>query len=60
MTSLLAGLCHSNPGDKKEGQVIMSLLKAGFNRRLVENLNEMHWHNELLMLEYNDVRSQVE
>ncbi|KAI1904152.1 hypothetical protein AGOR_G00002740 [Albula goreensis] len=43
----------------REEVSVMPLISAGFNRRYVENGNVMSCYNELLQLEYGEVRSQV-
>ncbi|KAJ7994587.1 hypothetical protein DPEC_G00251020 [Dallia pectoralis] len=43
--------------DREEASV-MPLINAGFNRRYVENTNMMACYNELLQLEYGEVRAQ--
>ncbi|XP_031296491.2 high affinity cAMP-specific and IBMX-insensitive 3',5'-cyclic phosphodiesterase 8A isoform X2 [Camelus dromedarius] len=44
--------------DREESSV-MSLLAAGFTRRYVENPSPMACYNELLQLEFGEVRSQL-
>ena len=44
--------------DKDEAS-ILPLLNAGFSRRIVENPNTAACLNELLQLEYGEVRSQI-
>ncbi|XP_076025681.1 high affinity cAMP-specific and IBMX-insensitive 3',5'-cyclic phosphodiesterase 8A [Genypterus blacodes] len=43
--------------DREEASV-MPLINAGFNRRYVENANVMACYNELLQLEYGELRAQ--
>ncbi|KAM8782791.1 high affinity cAMP-specific and IBMX-insensitive 3',5'-cyclic phosphodiesterase 8A isoform 2-T2 [Rhynchonycteris naso] len=45
-------------GDREESSV-MPLIAAGFTRRYVENPNLMACYNELLQLEFGEVRSQL-
>ncbi|XP_076980418.1 high affinity cAMP-specific and IBMX-insensitive 3',5'-cyclic phosphodiesterase 8A isoform X2 [Tamandua tetradactyla] len=45
-------------GDKEESSV-MPLIAAGFTRRYVENPSIMACYNELLQLEFGEVRSQL-
>ncbi|KAM7048304.1 high affinity cAMP-specific and IBMX-insensitive 3',5'-cyclic phosphodiesterase 8A isoform 2-T2 [Molossus nigricans] len=43
----------------KEDSSVMPLIAAGFTRRYVENPNLMACYNELLQLEFGEVRSQL-
>ncbi|XP_007943312.2 high affinity cAMP-specific and IBMX-insensitive 3',5'-cyclic phosphodiesterase 8A [Orycteropus afer afer] len=45
-------------GDREESSV-MPLIAAGFTRRYVENPSVMACYNELIQLEYGEVRSQL-
>nr|XP_014340305.1 PREDICTED: high affinity cAMP-specific and IBMX-insensitive 3',5'-cyclic phosphodiesterase 8A isoform X2 [Latimeria chalumnae] len=45
------------PGDREEASV-MPLISAGFTRRYIENPNIMACYNELIQLEFGEVRSQ--
>lgn len=45
------------PSDRDETS-IMPLISAGFTRRYVENTNVMACYNELIQLEYGEVRAQ--
>ena len=57
--AIVGAIACSNVGDKKDGQPVLPLLKAGFNRRIQENVNEKEWLNELTMLEHNDLKNKV-
>ncbi|XP_036590804.1 high affinity cAMP-specific and IBMX-insensitive 3',5'-cyclic phosphodiesterase 8A isoform X2 [Trichosurus vulpecula] len=45
-------------GEREEAS-IMPLIAAGFTRRYIENSNIMACYNELIQLEYGEVRSQL-
>ncbi|XP_071794731.1 high affinity cAMP-specific and IBMX-insensitive 3',5'-cyclic phosphodiesterase 8B-like isoform X2 [Asterias amurensis] len=55
---VMVALTRKSSVDKDEIS-ILPLLNAGFNRRIFENANTATCLNELLQLEYGEVRSQI-
>ncbi|KAK6179108.1 hypothetical protein SNE40_011540 [Patella caerulea] len=56
--TLIIAVTKKYPSDKEEPS-ILPLLKAGFNRRFVETSNIGTCMNELLQLEYGEIRSKL-
>ncbi|XP_038078738.1 high affinity cAMP-specific and IBMX-insensitive 3',5'-cyclic phosphodiesterase 8B-like isoform X3 [Patiria miniata] len=54
----IIAVTRKSSADRDEASII-PLLNAGFNRRILENSNAATCLNELLQLEYVDVRSQL-